>query len=611
MRLRLVHGTRGNVFLREILEAVAFEARELGVDAEVVDDRAPDEPDVAYVVMPHEYFAVVPRTAWLTPAQLARTIALNVEHPGTPWFELAAQQALRCARVFDINDDSAFELNRRGLSVERFHMGYTEAWRRWDGGEDPRPHDVVYLAGADDRRDRLLAGYAHDWWDLDTQLRVTTNAPRRADTEGFLHGAAKYDLLTRTKVLVNLHRTDSRALEWVRVVEAMLNGCAVVTEHSLDAAPLVPDLHYVTVRPEAVGGAARELAQDPRRLADMRHAAIDLLRTRLPLAEAVTRLVSAAADLVARPVPGRVDLPEPPPATGHRPPPWPTGPRDRIDAVGAAVARLERRVAAVDRERRLERLGAATPRDAQETVARTPAFADAAPRVSILVPMFRHGHLLATCLDSVAATTGVAFEILVQDDGSDDDSLARARDYLAAHPELPVELTASRVNNGVSATRNLMLERVRGEYVLPVDADNGVFPTALAEFVAALDAAPAAAFAYAPIVVLRSGVPQGLISAHPWDPKELRYGNTVDTMALIRTATLRRFGGWDPRLTAWEDFHLWLRMAEAGEAPVFIPKALTWYRTTEHSLRMTTGHDDRTLWSHMREAAPGLYRDLL
>jgi len=120
MRLRLVHGTRGNVFLREILEAVAFEARELGVDAEVVDDRAPDEPDVAYVVMPHEYFAVVPRTAWLTPAQLARTIALNVEHPGTPWFELAAQQALRCARVFDINDDSAFELNRRGLD-EKYH----------------------------------------------------------------------------------------------------------------------------------------------------------------------------------------------------------------------------------------------------------------------------------------------------------------------------------------------------------------------------------------------------------------------------------------------------------------------------------------------------------
>ncbi len=613
MRLRLLTGAGGNVFLREILEAIAFEATALGADAAVVERPGEDDPGTAYVVMPHEYFVIVPEVQWLGPDQLRRTVALNVEHPGTPWFELAAQQAARCARIFDINDDSAHELGRYGLPAARFELGASGYWSRWDGQDGERPHDIVYLGSSEPRRDAYLAGYARHWWDLDTRLHLATDAPRSAGTPGFLTGADKFELLARSKVLVNLHRADSRALEWVRVIEAMVNGCVVVSEHSLDAAPLVPGVHFLSTHPDRVGAAARALAEDPERLAAMRRAGVELLE-RMPLARSVGRLLAEAADLVAQPAPSpaeRTGVPVPvPPRPGRRPLPW-GGPRDRTDAVGAALARIEQALTGERRERELARLGAATVRDAQQVVATTPAFDGTRPRVSVIVPLYRHGALLPEALDSVLATTGVAYEVLIQDDGSPDDSLDAARRYLADHPELPAHLVASRVNQGVCATRNLMLERARGEFVLPLDADNGLYPPALAELVAALDAAPTAPFAYAPIITLRAGVATGFVSAHPWDPNQLRYGNVIDTMALLRTADLRAMGGWDESLDLWEDFQLWLRFAEAGRTPVFLPRALAWYRLTEHSLRMAGGHDDRTLWSHMHAAAPSLYRDLL
>ena len=97
---------------------------------------------------------------------------------------------------------------------------------------------------------------------------------------------------------------------------------------------------------------------------------------------------------------------------------------------------------------------------------------------------------------------------------------------------------------------------------------NGIFPTALRRLAEALDDHPEASFAYSPIVALRGGRPAGLVSAKPWDPRELRYGNYIDNMSLIRRSALERVGGWAEYMRIWEDFHLWARMAEAGMARV-------------------------------------------
>jgi cellulose synthase/poly-beta-1,6-N-acetylglucosamine synthase-like glycosyltransferase len=172
-----------------------------------------------------------------------------------------------------------------------------------------------------------------------------------------------------------------------------------------------------------------------------------------------------------------------------------------------------------------------------------------------------------------------------------------------------MSFVGSHVNRGVGAARNALLARARGPHLFALDADNGVYPTALARLEGALVSQPDADFAYSAIAVFNGGRPQNLLSARTWDPSLFRGGNFLDNMALYRTSTLREIGGWDESLPNWEDFQLWLRLAERGRKGAFVPQALSWYRVFEGSRSQETPRHVHDLWVAMREAAPTVLAD--
>jgi hypothetical protein len=172
MRLRLVSHSAGNRFMAEILEAIAHEARMLGVDAEVAADELPPlDSDVVYVIVVHEFFELTPPERHPDADFRARMIGLSVEHPGTMWFEQTAARLPLVARAFDINRSSAGELRRRGLVVEHFQLGYHSPWDLWSRDlAQVRDVDVTYLGATDPRRDSLLASYGQDLWQRRVKL---------------------------------------------------------------------------------------------------------------------------------------------------------------------------------------------------------------------------------------------------------------------------------------------------------------------------------------------------------------------------------------------------------------------------------------------------------
>lgn len=606
MKLRLVHARAANRFMRDILEGIAHEATALGAEAEVVDDEFLASDDVVHVVVPHEYFAVVEPRRWPTERQLARTIALTVEHPGTPWFEISAQQAQRCAAVVDINRDARTELRRRGIRAEPFQIGYTEAWDHWRGAATRRDIDIAYLASSDARRDAMLAEAGRWWADTRVHLMVPTVEPKPVDMADSRTSADKYHLLARSRVLVNAHRLESTCLEWVRVIEAISNGAVVVSEHSSDAAPLRAGEHFVSARLEALGLLARGLLDQPDVMQRLQRDSYEFVTTELPMRPSVERLVGLAERLARRQVrvPARRDIPEPPrPAVP--PPGWPTH-VSHADVLGGSIRRMEQRLRALNA--RLAALDG-TAVDTDRAVVRTPAMDRATPRVSVLTASYNHRGEVIDALASVAACGGPAFELLVLDDASTDGSPDAIAEFLRDRPWLPASLSVAGVNRGPSATRNRLLEQARGEFVFVLDADNGVYPEILTRLVEALDADPEAAFAYAPIAAMRGNEFTRLVSARPWMPSLFRQGNYIDAMAMIRTAVVRKFGGWNPEMDGWEDFHLWVRLAEAGHHAAFVPQVLSWYRTSAHSLSVQVAADHAGMWSRMRAAAPTLLRD--
>jgi glycosyltransferase involved in cell wall biosynthesis len=91
------------------------------------------------------------------------------------------------------------------------------------------------------------------------------------------------------------------------------------------------------------------------------------------------------------------------------------------------------------------------------------------PALSIVVPNYNHGNLIGEALGAIAGQTVAPFEIIVVDDGSTDDSVARIG-VLAAN--MPLQLHHHPGNRGVVAAMNTGLSLVKGDFVLFSAADD-------------------------------------------------------------------------------------------------------------------------------------------
>lgn len=92
-----------------------------------------------------------------------------------------------------------------------------------------------------------------------------------------------------------------------------------------------------------------------------------------------------------------------------------------------------------------------------------------APKISIIVPVYKVEQYLSKCIDSILAQTFKDWELLLIDDGSPDDSGKVCDEYVLKDSRIRV---FHKENGGVSSARNLGLEDSKGEFVMFVDSDD-------------------------------------------------------------------------------------------------------------------------------------------
>ncbi|MGP6146560.1 glycosyltransferase family 2 protein [Jeotgalibaca sp. A122] len=91
-------------------------------------------------------------------------------------------------------------------------------------------------------------------------------------------------------------------------------------------------------------------------------------------------------------------------------------------------------------------------------------------KISIVVPIFNEQTLLQRCVESIVNQTYRNLEIILVDDGSTDNSLSIAREYLS---DSRVSVF-HKPNGGLSSTRNYGIERVTGDFIGFVDSDDWI-----------------------------------------------------------------------------------------------------------------------------------------
>jgi glycosyltransferase involved in cell wall biosynthesis len=226
------------------------------------------------------------------------------------------------------------------------------------------------------------------------------------------------------------------------------------------------------------------------------------------------------------------------------------------------------------------------------------------PAVTVLISLYNYSAYIEGCLESVRAsrTEGLpgGFEVMVVDDGSTDESVKVVENYMAKHA-LPLYLIKKPVNSGLADTRNVGLKMARSRFIFILDADNEIRPECLLAHYHAI-AGSDHAMVYGKINQFDQATREsvGTVGDMEWDVRELVSRSNIDAMAMIRKEPVLRLGGYSTEYgrilpQGWEDYDLWLKLAQAGYSGKLIPQVLSDYRVHAQSMIRATSPYNREL----------------
>jgi glycosyltransferase involved in cell wall biosynthesis len=215
------------------------------------------------------------------------------------------------------------------------------------------------------------------------------------------------------------------------------------------------------------------------------------------------------------------------------------------------------------------------------------------PRMSVVIPSYNHGHLIPEALAAISRQTMAPFEVVVVDDGSTDDSLARLQSLTAGMPWLRIHRHPE--NRGVNAACNTGLDLVSGDFVLFSAADDCMSPGIVERASDAAAAVPPTGIVFSdPAEMDADGSDRRII---PLDlPKAVRYFSADEFIRLMQShffyfhvssvwfnvAILRGLGGF-PRDVKWHGDLLAAYAAAFERGAVYAPEAVSYVRVSQVS----------------------------
>ena len=201
--------------------------------------------------------------------------------------------------------------------------------------------------------------------------------------------------------------------------------------------------------------------------------------------------------------------------------------------------------------------------------------------ISVVIPAYNAVRFLPRCLASVFSQTLSPLEVIVVDDGSQDETAALAESFGAT--------VLRRPNGGLSAARNTGIEAAQGDWIALLDADDLWSPQKLE--LQAQCVQPGTVLVYTAIRVFgdegvpRSCPPIGAETA----TKMLRYCNPITPSSVIaKREALRQDGGFREDIRACEDWEMWVRLKRFGSFAA-VPEAMTDYYVHPSSMSTDPG----------------------
>lgn len=233
--------------------------------------------------------------------------------------------------------------------------------------------------------------------------------------------------------------------------------------------------------------------------------------------------------------------------------------------------------------------------------------------VSIVLSTYNRAHTLKSTLDSILAQTYQDFELIVVDDGSEDDT---AR-LLAAYDDSRIQVHTLQENIFYCAAANYGIDKAKGDLIAFATSDDVWEPQKLELQVAYLEERPkcAACFTFSAVIdeegeraeadfeMLSGLLIQNFHTRKEWIQQLIFEGNCLcHPSAVVRRAVLEEVGGYNLMYCQSADLDLWIRIIRRYSIHV-IEKCLVCYRCYRNPKKQISGADElkaaRFLNEHM------------
>lgn len=243
-----------NHFMIEIAQVFARGFSQNKVETKLLIDEIPSlipKPGLLQIIVaPHEFYPLFLELKITDPEILKKitqnVYLLNVEQPGSIWFEIAYRVSQNAKGIFDINQQGVNELKKRNLTALHTPLGY-ESYNfglNEEFDDSLKTIDLVFLGAYTSKREQFISRNASFFNQYNSSIIISrAERPNRQKTLGFYTGVSRNQLLQSSKILINVHAADRTYFEWHRVLLAIGHYCLVVSEDSEYIEPLVEGEH--------------------------------------------------------------------------------------------------------------------------------------------------------------------------------------------------------------------------------------------------------------------------------------------------------------------------------------------------------------------------------
>ena len=197
---------------------------------------------------------------------------------------------------------------------------------------------------------------------------------------------------------------------------------------------------------------------------------------------------------------------------------------------------------------------------------------------SIVMPVWNRSDTVVRSLQSVLCQTYKNFELIIVDDGSDDNLEEVISPYLCE------QVIFHRIpHSGVCAARNFALTRARGEYIAYLDSDNIWYPRFLSVMHTALMSGKEPEMAaycmcnFYRVIPIINKVFLRAVRGKEFNFEKLLRRNYIDLNTFVHSRTcIQEIGLFDETLKRLVDWDYIVRITALHE-PVFVPEVLVDY----------------------------------